>query len=83
MDEYLADGAEGVAEGLVAEEVGGVFCPDNDGVDVVGADLAEAAGEAVGVVADELGAPGGADDPVASSSWAGGCCHEVVGVFRD
>ena len=62
VEEHLADAAEGAAEPVVVEQVGGVFGPHDDGVDRGGAELVEPGGELVGVVGDQVGAPGGADD---------------------
>jgi hypothetical protein len=44
------------------KEVGGVLGPDDDRVNVLGAKLPEAADEMVGIVGQQLRAPGGADD---------------------
>ncbi len=62
VEEELADAGEEVAQVGVVEEVGGVLGPQHEGVDGLGAQLPQAAGEVVGVVVEQLGAPGGADD---------------------
>ena len=65
VEEDLPHLGERGAEAGVVEQIAGVFGPHHDGVNALGPDLLQARGEEVGVVPEQLGAPGGAEDQLA------------------